>query len=70
MGGAGSAVLEVLAAAGKTVTTEVLGIEDRFIEQDSPAKQRVETGIDATAILNAARRHLPEVIKARNISGS
>ena len=70
MGGAGSAVLEVLAAAGKAVTTEVLGIEDRFIEQDSPAKQRVETGIDATAILNAARRHLPEVIKARNISGS
>ena len=70
MGGAGSAVLEVLSAEGIQVATEVLGIADQYIEQDSPAKQRVEAGIDASAILNAARRHAPDLAKARTISGS
>jgi 1-deoxy-D-xylulose-5-phosphate synthase len=38
MGGAGSAVLECLAAAGLTVPVLHLGLPDRFIEHGDPAK--------------------------------
>ena len=70
MGGAGSAVLEVLASSGTQVAVDVLGIGDTFVAQDTPAQQRIGVGIDEQAILAAARRHKPEVVKARTISGS
>lgn len=59
MGGAGSAVLEVLASQGLLVKVEVLGIPDRYIEHDTPTKQYLDAGIDDSAILAAVRKHFP-----------
>lgn len=50
MGGAGSAVLEVLSAAGICIPTQVMGIADAYIEQNSPDSQKAEAGIDAEAL--------------------
>ena len=50
MGGAGSAVLECLAAAGVTVPVQVLGIPDVFTEHGDPAKLLAECGLDAAGI--------------------
>jgi 1-deoxy-D-xylulose-5-phosphate synthase len=50
MGGAGSAVLECLAAAGVTVPVLVLGLPDRFVEHGDPAKLLALCGLDAAGI--------------------
>ena len=50
MGGAGSAVLECLSAAGVTVPVLVLGLPDRFIEQGEPAALLALCGLDAAGI--------------------
>jgi len=55
MGGAGSAVNELLAAAGRRQTVLNAGLPDRFIEQGTQAEQREMAGLDLTHLL--ARIH-------------
>ena len=50
MGGAGSAVLECLAAAGVVVPVQVLGVPDVFTEHGDPAKLLSLCGLDAAGI--------------------
>jgi 1-deoxy-D-xylulose-5-phosphate synthase len=50
MGGAGSAVLECLAAAGRAVPVLQLGIPDLFTEHGDPAKILSMCGLDAAGI--------------------
>ena len=50
MGGAGSAVLECLAAAGLSIAVLQLGLPDQFIEHGAPAKQLALCGLDAAGI--------------------
>jgi 1-deoxy-D-xylulose-5-phosphate synthase len=50
MGGAGSAVLECLAAAGVAVPVLVLGLPDEFVEHGDPAKLLALCGLDAAGI--------------------
>lgn len=56
-GGAGSAVLESLAAAGLSVPVLTLGIPDRYIEHASPAQQQQEIGLDVAGILTAVAEY-------------
>jgi 1-deoxy-D-xylulose-5-phosphate synthase len=50
MGGAGSAVLECLAAAGLGVPVLQLGLPDRFVEHGDPARLLSLCGLDAAGI--------------------
>jgi 1-deoxy-D-xylulose-5-phosphate synthase len=50
MGGAGSAVLEALAAAGVTLPVLQLGLPDHFVEHGDPAKLIAMCGLDAAGI--------------------
>jgi 1-deoxy-D-xylulose-5-phosphate synthase len=50
MGGAGSAVLEALAAAGLMVPVLQLGLPDEFVEHGDPAKLMALCGLDAAGI--------------------
>ena len=50
IGGAGSAVLEALAAAGLTIPVLSLGLPDVFIEHGDPAKLLASCGLDAAGI--------------------
>ena len=50
IGGAGSAVLEALAAAGITIPVLTLGLPDIFIEHGDPAKLLASCGLDAAGI--------------------
>jgi 1-deoxy-D-xylulose-5-phosphate synthase len=49
-GGAGSAVLEILALSGESVPVLVLGLPDQFIEHGDPAKLLALCGLDAGGI--------------------
>jgi 1-deoxy-D-xylulose-5-phosphate synthase len=53
MGGAGSAVLECLAAAGLAVPVLQLGLPDVFTEHGDPAKILAMCGLDASGIEQA-----------------
>ncbi len=55
-GGAGSAVGEVLAAAGISVPLLSLGLPDEFIEHGDPAKLMALLGLDATGIEASVRK--------------
>ena len=50
MGGAGSAVLECLAAAGLAVPVLQLGLPDQFVEHGDPVKLLALCGLDAAGI--------------------
>jgi 1-deoxy-D-xylulose-5-phosphate synthase len=50
MGGAGSAVMEVLEAAGIVTPVLALGLPDEFVEHGDPAKLLVLCGLDAAGI--------------------
>ena len=50
IGGAGSAVLEALAAAGLTIPVLILGLPDVFIEHGDPARLLANCGLDAAGI--------------------
>ena len=50
MGGAGSAVLECLAAAGLALPLLQLGLPDQFVEHGDPAKLLALCGLDAAGI--------------------
>jgi 1-deoxy-D-xylulose-5-phosphate synthase len=55
-GGAGSAVLECLAAAGLAVPTLQLGLPDEFSEHGDPAKLLSMMGLDADGIEKSIRQ--------------
>jgi 1-deoxy-D-xylulose-5-phosphate synthase len=55
MGGAGSAALEALAAAGVSKPVLQLGLRDAFIEHGDPAKLLALEGLDAPGIEAAVR---------------
>jgi 1-deoxy-D-xylulose-5-phosphate synthase len=56
LGGAGSAVLEALQAAGVQCPVQVLGIPDVFTEHGDPAKLLAEMGLDAAGIEASVRQ--------------
>ena len=53
MGGAGSAVLEALAAVGLTVPVLQLGLPDEFVEHGDPVELLARCGLDAVGIEQA-----------------
>ena len=53
MGGAGSAVIEALQAAGIQTPVLTLGLPDEFIEHGDPAKLLAMVGLDAAGIEQA-----------------
>jgi 1-deoxy-D-xylulose-5-phosphate synthase len=55
-GGAGSAVLECLAAAGMAVPLLQLGLPDEFVEHGEPAKLLALVGLDAAGIEQSIRQ--------------
>ena len=58
MGGAGSAVLEALAAHGISKNVLQLGLPDQFIEHGDPAKLLALQGLDAAGIEASIRKRL------------
>ena len=56
MGGAGSAVLEALAAARIEIPVLVLGLPDVFVEHGDPAKLLAQCGLDAAGIEQSIQR--------------
>ena len=67
MGGAGSAVLEALAAAGIELPVLVLGLPDIFIEHGDPARLLAMCGLDAAGIEQAILKRFgtrPALVRA------
>ncbi len=64
MGGAGSAVLEALQAAGLLLPVLQLGLGDRFIEHGDPAKLLSLQGLDAQGIEHSVRERFAPLIGA------
>jgi 1-deoxy-D-xylulose-5-phosphate synthase len=58
-GGAGSAVLEALEAAGNRAPVLQLGLPDRFIDQGDPGIQLAHVGLNKEGILKSIRERLP-----------
>ena len=56
LGGAGSAVLEALAANGITIPVLTLGVPDVFTEHGDPAKLLAQLGLDAPGITASVSR--------------
>ena len=66
-GGAGSAVMEALQAAGVTLPVLSLGLPDQFIEHGDPAKLLAQCGLDAAGIEQAVlKRFAPPPALVRN----
>jgi 1-deoxy-D-xylulose-5-phosphate synthase len=66
MGGAGSAVLETLQAAGITMPVLQLGLPDDFIEHGDPAKLMSRCGLDAAGIEQSILKRFgarPQLVK-------
>jgi len=59
-GGAGSAVLESLAARGVEVPVLQLGLPDHFVDHGDPALLLAECGLDAAGIARAIRERLSQ----------
>jgi 1-deoxy-D-xylulose-5-phosphate synthase len=57
-GGAGSAVLELLQAAGNRVAVLQIGLPDRFIDQGDPGIQLAHAGLTQEGILKSIRERL------------
>lgn len=70
-GGAGSAVMEALQAAGLTVPVLALGLPDSFIEHGDPAKLLAQCGLDAAGIEQSVlKRFAPPPALVRNAANS
>jgi 1-deoxy-D-xylulose-5-phosphate synthase len=65
MGGAGSAVLEALQAAGVEIPVLVLGLRDEFIEHGDPAKLLAMQGLDAAGIAGSISTRFAGVLAAQ-----
>ena len=69
MGGAGSAVLEALAAAGLSTPVLTLGLPDEFVEHGDPAKLLAMCGLDAAGIEQSILKRFgtkPALVRAVN----
>jgi 1-deoxy-D-xylulose-5-phosphate synthase len=66
-GGAGSAVLEALAAAGVEVPVLQLGLPDRFIDHGDTALLMRECGLDAEGIARAVRQRFPDLVREARV---
>jgi 1-deoxy-D-xylulose-5-phosphate synthase len=64
MGGAGSAVLEALAAAGLAKPVLQLGLPDQFIEHGDPGKLLALQGLDAVGIEVSIRARFENILLA------
>ncbi len=67
MGGAGSAVLEALQAAGLSMPVLQLGLPDEFVHHGDPALLLARYGLDAAGIENAVRKRFggrPELVRS------
>ncbi len=62
MGGAGSAVLEALHAAGTVLPVLQLGLSDTFIEHGDPAKLLSMQGLDAAGIQASIKRRFASLL--------
>ena len=62
MGGAGSAVMEALHAAGVLKPVFQLGLPDVFIEHGDPAKLMALQGLDAAGILSSVEKRFPALV--------
>ncbi len=60
LGGFGAAVLELLAAHGRTIPVQVLGVPDKIFEQASQGRLREKAGLTSDGIAHAARSILSE----------
>jgi 1-deoxy-D-xylulose-5-phosphate synthase len=70
-GGAGSAVMEALQAAGVNVPVLALGLPDSFIEHGDPAKLLAQCGLDAAGIEQSVlKRFAPPPALVRNAANS
>ena len=58
MGGAGSAVLEALQKAAKSVPVLQLGLPDRFIDQGDPGIQLAHVGLNKEGIVKSIRSRI------------
>jgi 1-deoxy-D-xylulose-5-phosphate synthase len=63
MGGAGSAVMEALQAAGLTLPVLQLGLADQFIEHGDPVKLLAMQGLDATGIEASIRQRFASLVE-------
>jgi len=57
-GGAGSAVLEVLAERQLNINTLTIGLPDQFVKHGSQAEVRAELGLDSNGLLQSIKRRL------------
>ena len=67
--GAGSAVLEALAAAGLSTPVLTLGLPDVFVEHGDPAKLLAMCGLDAAGIEQSILKRFgakPALVRAVN----
>jgi 1-deoxy-D-xylulose-5-phosphate synthase len=62
MGGAGSAVVEALQAAGLELPVLQLGLQDVFIEHGDPARLLTQQGLDASGIQASVMRRFPTLL--------
>jgi 1-deoxy-D-xylulose-5-phosphate synthase len=68
-GGAGSAVMEALQAAGLSNPVLALGLPDQFIEHGDPAKLLALNGLDADGIARAVAQRFgarPALVRAKS----
>ncbi|RTZ78867.1 MAG: 1-deoxy-D-xylulose-5-phosphate synthase, partial [Gammaproteobacteria bacterium] len=61
MGGAGSAVAEVLSDAGICVPLLQFGLLDRYIDQGTQSQQLEEAGLDRESLLSRIRQRLEDL---------
>jgi 1-deoxy-D-xylulose-5-phosphate synthase len=64
-GGAGSAVLELLAGSGGSLPSLTLGIPDQFIEHGSRENCLAEAGLDLPGLESAVRRWWEQLTAAK-----
>ena len=62
MGGAGSAVMEALQAAGLNLPVLQLGLPDVFIDHGDPGKLLAGQGLDAAGILQSVKTRFPSPV--------
>jgi 1-deoxy-D-xylulose-5-phosphate synthase len=62
MGGAGSAVMEALQAAGLSLPVLQLGLPDVFIDHGDPVKLLAAQGLDAAGILQSVTSRFPATV--------
>jgi 1-deoxy-D-xylulose-5-phosphate synthase len=70
MGGAGSAVLECLQAAGVEVPVLQLGLPDHFVEHGDPAKLLSQLGLDAQGMEASIRQRFGHLLAAPRLAAN